>query len=135
MPSRSRDAVDAAAFEVARDDLGVRAGAERRAAVALQPRAQLGEVVDLAVVGDDDRVVAAASAAADHHGLRAPRHVDDRQPAVPDRDLPAALLADPRAFAVRAPVSDAGEHARQSLGLGRVLDEPRDAAHEVASLT
>src|SRR5262249_19526137 len=119
-----RHAAGAPLLEVLEDHLRVAARPELPP-LGFQRGAQAHEVVDLAVVADDDGAVGAL------HRLDAAFHVDDRQPPVTDRDIPAAVGAIPDPLPVRAAVDDAGEHARQSLGIRLPLDEPRDAAHEL----
>ena len=97
-------------------DLGIRAGAED-AAPSLEAVAQLPEVVDLAVEGDDVLAVGA------EHRLRGcGGEIDDGEATVPEAD--AAVLGDPLTHAVGTArghmIARAGE-LRPIDGVGRVV--------------
>ena len=83
--------------------------------------AQLGVVVDLAVVDDDHRPVGVG------HRLRAAGDVEDRQPAVPE----AHAVADEEAVAVRPAVHDRVGHRPHERGVAEA-GRPCDAAHQCA---
>src|SRR2546422_3471160 len=90
VPDReSEDAVEARRHaappfdEAAQDDFGVRARREGMAA-RFELGAQLAEVIDLAVVGDD------VSAALDCHRLATAGEGDDREPRMPERGVRVA---------------------------------------------
>src|SRR5271166_4339662 len=59
--------------------------------------------------------------------LRAPVHVDDRQPAHAERDVPLA----PKALAIRSAVSHSSHQALQNLAISRNTrrEDAGDAAH------
>src|SRR5207249_1133352 len=105
-----------------KDGLGI---ASRPVAVTarLEPRAQSGVIIDLAVVSDPDRLVLVC------HRLMPAGHVHDRQPpmAQPYRPL------HPEPLTVRPPVAQNvahALHARLLHGLPQVqADDAGDAAH------
>ena len=74
----------------------------------LEPRAQLGVVVQLAVEHDDHLAVLAGQ------GLMAVLGVDDGQPAVPQGDLRAVV----EALAIRAAVDEPSRHRGHDLRVG-----------------
>ncbi len=132
-PAQIAHAVGAVLLEVVDDRLGVAAGLEA-VALPLQRRPQRREVVDLAVERDDDRAVLVL------HRLVAGDEIDDRQPAVAERDLlrgpvgVAAAFAAPFTRAVGTAVRDLRQHAPEPARLRRPVDvdEARDAAHRLA---
>ena len=103
-------------------DLGVGVRAEL-VAEPLELGPQLAEVVELAVVGDDER-----AAAARHRHVARRRRVDDRESAVREADRPV----DEMALVVRAAVGDHRAHASQHFEgnrRARPVQDAGDAAH------
>ncbi|KPK43075.1 MAG: hypothetical protein AMK72_13820 [Planctomycetes bacterium SM23_25] len=108
------------------EDLGV-AGRGEPVAARFQTPAKGAVVVDLAVVGQVQRVVFVG------HGLMAAGRVDDRQP--PDAQPGAAARVDPDALLVRAAMHQGRDHAAEDTGIDRGAaraDDAGDAAHEMA---
>jgi hypothetical protein len=105
--------------------------AEARAPL-LELAPDLGEVVDLAVVGDDELVAVArgaapVAAAPPGHGLVAAlAQVEDRQPAVAERDL----LVVPEPAVVWPAMDQRRGHPRDEVGVP--ASDARDAAHGAA---
>ena len=85
------------------------------------------EVVDLAIEDDPDRAVFV------RHGLVPAAQVDDRQPAMPERDG----AVDVQTCIVRPPVSQDVAHPFQHGSVGRFVprkvDESADATHGLSS--
>jgi hypothetical protein len=105
--------------EGAQHDLGVGARAEAVAG-RLQLGAQLAEVVDLAVVGEDQAPVLG------RHGLLAGgRQVDDREAPVAEADRPIAEVA----FGVRPAVHQGVRHLTQDGQRDGVAVEVEDAGY------
>ena len=106
------------------DDFAVAVGQEA-VAVALELAAQLAVVVDLAVADQPDRAVGVVQR------LLSAGQVDDRQPAVSERD--ERIVIDP--FAVRPAMGQRiqhaphGEVARRVGPVGVGIDDACDAAH------
>ena len=129
-PVERRHAARPVLLVVVDDRLGVAAGA-KAVPLPLQRRAQGLEVVDLAVVGDDDGAVLVP------HRLHAAFDVDDRQPPVAERHPPGvgpgAGASLPGPLTVGAAVRDLAQHARQRGRVGLPRDEAGDAAHARAS--
>ncbi len=109
----------------AQHDLGVRRGAKT---VGAQLPAELGKVVELAVVGDPTALLAG-------HRLVAVLDVDDAQTTV--REPHVTVLVDPHAGVVGAAVLDEGAHHLQApLDAGDLAaiegDHSTDTAHGLA---
>ena len=86
---------------------------------------QLELVVELAVVGDPDRAILVG------HRLSAAGHVDDRQPAMPERSRSLAV----KTVAVRPAMRQCGRHPLDDRAIGRLtgaIHESGDSAHEIS---
>ena len=120
--------LNAPALEGRQHHLGVRVPPEG-VALPLQLRSQGAKVVDLAVVGQH-----VAAAGRDHWLVSSGAAVDDREPAVGQRD--ARLGVRPQARVVGAPVREGGAHLGDDLldRLGAALerDESSYSAHGIA---
>ena len=84
---------------------------------------QLGLVVELAVVGDPDRAVFVG------HRLGAAGHVDDRQPAMPERSRSLTI----KTVAIGPAMGEGCRHPLDDRAIGRLagpIHESGDAAHE-----
>ena len=105
-----------------KQNLGIARGDEHRAQ-RLQLGAQLGEIVDLAIVGDGQRAVLA------RHRLRRARNVDDRQAPMPEPDPRRG----PHARAVGPAMRLRVGHRLNPRGVdrlgGRGIIETGDSAH------
>src|SRR5205823_8337488 len=91
-------------------------------ATRLEGRTELAIVVDLAVAHDPHGACLVLER------LRAALHVDDGEPAMPERDLPVG----PPPLTVRAAVGERGGHPADESGVdgvGADADQPCDCAH------